>query len=114
MGSKALTAAEIAAIRARCEAATPGPWKGGVLDKSADPVKSYRENLSYGGENIHVVVVPRHPLARDNHAVMAAIAGNGPDSHDNSDFIAAARSDIPVLLDHIDALQAKLDEANTI
>lgn len=74
----------LAEIKARADAATPGPWEG-----------------KYG---------------RSNHTVFGSSKIKGQKfiicdviSHeDNTDFIAFARSDIPALLAHIEALQVEL------
>lgn len=68
-------------IRARCEKAAPGPWR-----------------VWEDGRTVWQVNEPRCTIAR---------GADRPDAK----FIAHARQDIPALLDHIEALEVKLAEA---
>lgn len=77
-----MTETELDAIRARCNTATPGPWE--VIN---------------GSEFIIV----------DSDGTVACTYKGG--QSDNGKFIAAARQDIPALLEHIDRLTRERDAA---
>jgi hypothetical protein len=75
------------AIRARCEAATPGPWN--AIDKG-NTVPSYAiRHFAVGEKCVNVA------------------SGISPKTGD-ADFIAHARTDVPDLLDEIERLTAAL------
>lgn len=85
---------DLAAIRARCDAATPGPWRvdGNTYDEDCN------EHLApYGLEG---------PNER-----MIWSSGGGEYSHPDmatAQFIAHARADIPALLAYIDELESRV------
>lgn len=100
-----MTPEEIAAIRARVEAATLGPWE--------------RDSYSL---RINAVDVPKGPMHIADIRGWGYLTGKGhalalPDEEAiaiqraNAEFIAAARTDVPVLLQHIDDMTAKLATA---
>lgn len=80
-----MTPEELAAIRARCEAATPGLWT------------SY-ENREVSPEGYAVC----GPTSTD----IAYLGITNQDSYD-ADFIAYARTDVPKLLDEVSRLTAE-------
>lgn len=71
-------------IRARCDAATPEPWK---------------EEPNLGGV----------PCVISKKVAIACTYKESVDSWLNADFIAHARDDIPYLLSEIDRLTAELE-----
>jgi hypothetical protein len=73
---------DLAAIRARCDAATPGPWE-------------------YKASTLHS---PYNFIIYSNHEMIGEAA-----VVENTDFIAHARQDIPALLDEIDAITNSRD-----
>lgn len=77
---------DLAAIRARAEAATEGPWE----TEESHGFNIWRQE----GENVTKVYWKP-----------------GIQSRDDMEFIAAARTDVPALLQHIDNLTAKLATA---
>lgn len=98
-----LTKADLAEIKRRCDAATPGPWGWYSEDQSM---------ISLCGDN-----------GRDleQHVVSLTICESCQKGHDHWEwghcytadaqdaaFIAAARTDIPRLLAHIEALETAL------
>lgn len=85
-----LTSEQLAEIGKRAERAAPGPWH------------RYESLTSLGV--IGGLVGP------NGEAVWDGYAGTMPDRV-TLDFIAAARTDIPVLLEHIQALERMLAEA---
>lgn len=87
------------AIRVRCNAATPGPWNAGRGDM-ATIVDGYESKWIYAGGNNKYLAVASGYEVTDWNEVMA-----------NARFIAAAREDIPYLLDRVAALEAELAEA---
>ena len=88
-----MTRPDLDAIRARCEAATQGPWRvdGSTYDEDCN------EHLApYGLEG------PNERLIWSS--------GGGEYAHPNMEtaqFIAAARTDIPALLAYIDELERR-------
>jgi len=82
------------------KAATKGPVKIGIVDRTLDPVEWFREHLSYGQGDIWCCHLPEHPKAigpddKPDHAILSAITGNGPDSEANAEFFAHARLALP-------------------
>lgn len=74
---------------------TPGPWEVAVWDSAKDPVEQFREHVSHGSGPVWGVWCPEHPLTKGEHptpehAVMAALTGNGPTSESNAYLVAAA------------------------
>lgn len=72
---------------------TPGPWAVARWDEAMDPVEQFRSHISYGSGPIWGVWCPQHPLTKGDHpnpehAVMAALTGNGPASEVNARLIA--------------------------
>ena len=91
--SDPLTPDELAAIRERCDKATPGPW-------------TVKRRYSNGCE-----IVPRITCAPDDDrgcgwiadAIGAPYLGH-ESTIPNAEFIAAARTSVPRLLDEVDRL----------
>ena len=80
-------AVDIDAIKARCEAATPGPWyaeRGGEFD---DPYYS----------------IPS--VCRDRYGDNSLMVGSDKAT---ADFIAAARTDVPALVAEVERLRDEL------
>ena len=73
---------ELAEIRKRAEAATPGPWKAFVEDRDFQSGSSF---IQTQGEDIELIGA----------------------TEEDYDFIANARQDIPKLLDEIERLKGK-------
>jgi hypothetical protein len=109
-----LTADDLAAIRERAEAATPGKWE----------VVRDRHSHYLGGAHVERRIFTEwdHPQLKAPYGVGNGAFGIGATegepglsmvaiSEPDAAFIAAARSDIPALLAHIDALTAALEEA---
>lgn len=92
-----LTESELAEIRARMDAATPGPWV------KVNAFSSYPEcddkDLHFA---IHDSQSNQIAFVEENYWV--------EDYEADSNFIAHARTDVPRLLAHIEALEAKLAE----
>lgn len=84
-----LTDEDLKAIRERVEKATPGEWITDVC---------YADN---GGRYIAVCT---------SHRATEVLGEHGP-GEDDAKFIAAAKSDVPRLLDEVERLKAKLAEA---
>lgn len=112
-----MTPARIAEIRARCEAATPGPLQLGTYGDN-DPVEKFAENISHGSGPVWIVWAPEHPLTvlgddplRPVHAVTMCLTGNGPTSEANAAFIAHAPTDLRYLLDELERVTRERDEA---
>jgi hypothetical protein len=85
-----MTPAELAEIRARAEAATPGPW--------------VRYSRDFRDARSHSVVGPGHAVR--------AFTGYGPrggTAQTDAEFIAHARTDVPALLAEVERLTAEND-----
>ena len=96
MTAELLTPAELAEIRARCDAATPGPWqteKGRVLTTEIGYLVAVAESVPAS----FYTAKPAGSL----YERMAA----------NAAFIAASRTDVPRLLATIEAMQAVIHRA---
>ncbi len=89
-----LTDKELAEIRARCEAATGGPWRY-VLEA--------RDHMS--GDSF----IMTGPLG-DRHGDLYITKGNESGSSADYDFIANARQDVPRLLDEVERLRTMVAE----
>ena len=89
-----MTDLDLAAIRERAEAATPGPWEWQPPSDEEWPIAD--ESLLSPGTGKYVLVGWGYDAS--------GIEGETADR----EFIAHAREDIPALLDEIDRLNAKL------
>jgi hypothetical protein len=91
------------AARARCEAATPGPW---IASDDSEP-------LRIGSHGEHP---PAYVPRMGRRYVLGMDAAGRPYQPFERDaaFIAHARTDLPAALDEIEALKALLDEAAAI
>jgi len=103
------TVDQLAAIEARANAASPGPWDYGTgysadgseqLTDAAD--KAGFLALSLNGDDAPLWII-------DNGAVIPAATGDGPNARANAALIAHARTDVPALLAHIRDQQDQLD-----
>jgi hypothetical protein len=92
-----LTQQELAGIRERERAATPGPW---AHDRFQTDI------MFVFGPNTEMVM----SRTAEGFAMIRG-SGAGLPMDDNGEFIANSRADIPALLDHITALEAELAEA---
>lgn len=83
----ALTEDELRAMQARCDAATPGPWRSWVEGRDMDSGNSFIQTGegSRRGEDIELTGA----------------------THADQDFIAHAREDVPRLLAEIVRLKAE-------
>jgi len=88
-----VTTDELAAIRARCDAATPGPWRFGVGDRK------------YIGQSELLVVACDE--ARELDIALVDVEGGGY-HHQDAEFIAHARTDVPALVARVEELEAAL------
>lgn len=113
-----MTLEELEAIEARANAATPSPWRTGVQNNATleQTVANAAKHLMLGiGPEVHMVWAPEHPLTvlgpdpeAPLHAVTTAMAGNGPTSPQNAEFIAHARADVPALVAEVRRLRETL------
>jgi hypothetical protein len=81
---------DLAAIRARADAATPGPWRAVDTRVSVD---------------LH-----DHVVAGSYTEIQPSRDGALVDEHYDCDFIATARTDVPALVARVVALEAALRE----
>ena len=86
-----IDSAELEAIRRRCEAATAGPWE------------SFVEGRDHLGGNDFIRTGGLDDQSPDIELLGASTA--------DQDFIAHARQDIPSMLDEIECLKKKVNEA---
>lgn len=89
-----MTKAERDAMRKRCEAATPGPWRIRENERHTP----YECDLSICGDIFVLANVNGPPY---------------PHQSNNADLIAHSRTDIPACLDHIDKLEGLLRSITT-
>jgi hypothetical protein len=89
MTTNPLTEAELRAIRARCDAATPAPWR------------SYIEGRDHTSASDFIMTGEESARGDDIELSGATKA--------DQDFIAHARQDVPRLLDEIERLRGLLD-----
>ena len=89
---------DLDAIRARAEAATPGPWEAGIQ-------WVYSDGQIYADDN-RVPDVLGMEFADPDRAEDEARRGQR-----NAEFIAAARTDVPTLLAEVKRLRAERDAA---
>ncbi len=94
MSSLPLTQAYSIEVRGRCEIATSGPWKP-IIEGRDQPL---------GGDSF-ILRGTENARQEDLYLTGATIADH--------DFIAHARQDIPLLLDEIETLRAKLGIEDT-
>jgi hypothetical protein len=92
MDDEAMTDDELAAIEARCAAATAGPWKAWI--EGRDHFAGDDVIITSAGTDIYVVPPPHRP----------------PDA--DLDFIAAARQDISRLIAEVRRLRQLVGDAN--
>lgn len=83
-----MTRPDLDAIRARCEAATPGPWHGATPTCDHD----------------HDADDPACSIEDPNSAIVANCVENDADV----DFILYARTDIPALLAYVEELESRV------
>lgn len=115
--SERLTPEEIAAMRARCGAATEGPWVWRDRYDFGEHVEHRQQGLDARCDNItegRISLVSG--TAASTVAVLEEWAAWADDSgltveRVDADFIAHARTDLPRALDEIDALTAERDAA---
>lgn len=85
---------DLAAIRARAEKATPGPWNHG--GSASDATNGYTDEWVWEGTG-HPIGDPDAPDTR----ICSASAAD-------ASFIAHARTDIPALLEEVERLQDEI------
>ena len=95
-------------IRRQLDAITPpdpdGFYSVANVDPSADPVELYRQGLAMGSGSVWYVGTER---------VATAITGNGPRSKANAEFYASAPSIVRWLLQFVERIEEKLQDAKT-
>lgn len=96
--------AEVAVIEERCNKATEGPWRTYVNPQRSDglfvaqdkPIEPYPKARGMGGEPLY----PATP--HDAWGIQSQL------EHDNAEFVAHARQDIPRLIEIIKAQHEQL------
>ena len=91
---------DLAAIRARYEAATEGPW-----------INAHGEFVSQAETYIAICRVNR-PVLEDIVAGKTILAPRGAEQA-NEDFIAHARTDLPAVVEALEEAQKKLEAVRT-
>lgn len=91
-----MTPEELAAIKARAEAATPGPWEGATASTYVRGVYTLSE---------YFVRCPEDDVAIASEILEPATS---QPSIDNAAFIAAARTDVPALVAEVERLQGQV------
>lgn len=88
-----LSPSDLLAAKELCERATPGPWRWGEFGKERSGVPEKMMNLYSGDERV-VPVIWLEP------------SSGWSTLHDNTEFIARARSLVPALLEEVERLRA--------
>jgi hypothetical protein len=95
--------AELAAIRERCEAATEGPWRRITLDIPWNDVVTDDQQTVVANSWDICEIATRERIVEPKWTLQHDIA--------DAEFIAAARTDVPALLDEVDRLRGLLRDA---
>ena len=98
-----MTQEELKFIRARCEAATPGPWVDRMLGPYAKPGMRRVMEGRKAGPTAHGEVARTH---RDGGVHTSCTTGKWETERVNALFIAHARTDVPALLDEVERLRS--------
>ncbi len=93
---------DLKAIKARAEAATPGPWVSELEDDSDGSPFGHRWTYIRG------VSQP----GPDGQVIFRYDDDYGTDQRSDSEFIAHARTDVPALVAAVERLRAELDRAH--
>jgi hypothetical protein len=96
-----LTREQLAEIRARCEAATPGPWSWLCEDFVEYPVEDSSLSACLYGDGERV-----NPATGRLAVILVADLDTDTPSLADRGFIALARQDVPALLEEVARLQA--------
>lgn len=109
-----MTTLDLAALRALCDAATPGPWEAGFYNKVISvPLSNEHMRIEREIDAMGEVPPESHPVwdSLPNTFVCFAptIGGDTPTAQGLIDarFIAAAREALPALLDEVERLRAE-------
>jgi len=109
-----LTDDRLDAIRARIEAATPGPWEATEGDLEGKPASEYVRTLLANREadgtstgELHLALAANPIDPERGGTVVPALTGDGPQARANAEFIAHAREDVPALLAEVERLAAR-------
>ncbi len=95
-----MTDDELAAIRARVEEATPGPWKWYHPAEFPTDIR-----LGWGGRPPKGGYLFRLTCSHDPELSGGAGGAHAPPSEADAAFIAAARTDVPALLAEVERLR---------
>ena len=103
---------DVAVVRARCEAATPGPWQWVTTEDDGLLVDAVFENSRRLWDSLSLRTVERFPTRWVGPLPKFVLSSvQDPDGEDpGADlwFIAHARTDLPAALDEIDRLTAEI------
>jgi len=97
-----MTDEELQAIRARVEAATPGPWKVEGRHPSYSPDRFQVDGIVTAYDDPERADFPR-PIQ-----IVETDSGCYPPYLADAEFIAQARTDVPALLAEVERLRAEL------
>ena len=115
-----LTKKKLGEIRERADAASPAPFQfctfthhsGRDIQSNTDVAETVAFSAMQSEKaELWGVALPDKDDSGLN--VVVAYTGNGPNSANNANFLAHARTDIPALLDHIAALTEERDRMRT-
>lgn len=100
---------DLAAIEARVEASTSGPWEHLTAPAKGDPSTKaeWMAHTLAGDDRLHVLTASGE---RGYAYIVPAVTGDGPTSAANADFIAHAREDVPTLVAEVRRLREALAE----
>jgi len=103
---------DLAAIRARVEAATGGTWSFAIAPaEGSDETKAeYMAGALTNSGPLYALFV-EESVGQVGGYIVPAITGDGPNARNNAAFIAHARTDIPALLAEVERLRAGIERA---
>lgn len=98
-------------IEARAILATDGPWAFGVAPaEGSDETKAeYLARALTDEGPLYALFVPA-TVGQPGGYLVPAVTGDGPNAGNNAEFIAAARQDVPALVNALRAVLALADE----
>ena len=100
-----MTKEELEAIKARTQAATPGPWG---LKEVVDYTEHWYQLFPDVGVYHGLISGDRHLIIGCDHCEVLFLG------HPDAEFICNSREDVPKLLDEIERLQGELSKTTAI
>lgn len=103
---------DVEAIKARCEAATPGPWTFEPCIQQTEGMAETKYQHIRSGPRGVADTYHNPPLAIEGFGQMSGYLPPRHGKPEDAAFIAAARADVPALLAALEAERAKVTRLN--